>query len=195
MNASLHCPVCEEGLLTAVQFEDTFAHDGRNVRVQGLEGYRCSNCDAAPIFPDQIRRNQRRISDAKRQAYGLLSAAEVLAIRESLELSQQDAAQIFGGGVNAFSKYERGQTVQSVPMDRLLRLVGAHPWLLDFLRIQAGLEPAAVAVNGYVDEPQAVSLNDPLYTSRPVRGTLVVSSQKCESTVVSITDRLKRKVA
>ena len=46
---------------------------------------------------------------------------------------------IFGGGTNGFSKYERGETAQSVAMDRLLRLVIADPSKLDELRAMAGM--------------------------------------------------------
>lgn len=187
------CPVCEEGVLTPVLFEDSFNHNGGEVSVHGLEGYRCSNCDAEPILPDQIRRNHVRISDAKRDASGLLSGTRIRAIREALGLSQQDAATVFGGGANGFSKYERGQTVQSIPMDRLLRVAGAYPWIVDFLRVQAGL-PIAHGSGCYVDVT-AVSLNDPLYTSKPVKGSEVISSESRESSVVSITDRIKRKAA
>jgi len=49
-------------------------------------------------------------------------------------LTQKDASSLFGGGANAFSKYERGDVIQSDAMDRLMRLVKQHPGLLGDLR-------------------------------------------------------------
>ena len=132
------CPVCGEAAATAVTFSDTFKHNGANLVVHGLEAYRCANCHSEPIVPEQIRRHQLRITDAKRAADGLLSGRQIRAARELLGLSQQEAAVIFGGGPNGFSKYERGETAQSVAMDRLLRLVTADPSRLAELREMAG---------------------------------------------------------
>lgn len=125
-----NCPVCEKGELTTTVYSDTFSHNGKPLQVHGLEGYRCDRCGADPIFPDQIKRNQTRIADAKRKADGLLSGMEILRIREHLRLTQKQAAEIFGGGEKAFAKYERGEVIQSAAMDSLLRLVDRHPALL-----------------------------------------------------------------
>jgi HTH-type transcriptional regulator/antitoxin MqsA len=130
----LICPVCEAGTLSPITFRDTFQHGGREISVADLEGYECPQCGADPIFEDQIRRNHARIADAKRKADGLLTGSEIKALRERLGLTQKAAADLFGGGANAFSKYERGDVAQSVPMDRLLRMVGRHPELLAELR-------------------------------------------------------------
>ena len=128
------CPVCEAGELSPIIYSDTFQHNGAELRVDGLEGYLCPTCGADPVFEDQIRRNHRRVVDAKRAADGLLTGDEIRRLRESLVLTQKDASELFGGGANAFSKYERGDVVQSTAMDRLLRLVGKHQYLLDELR-------------------------------------------------------------
>lgn len=130
----LICPVCEAGELESIVYTDTFQHAGREISVADLEGYACPQCGADPIFEDQIRRNHARIADAKRKADGLLTGSEIKALRERLGLTQKDAADIFGGGANAFSKYERGDVSQSVAMDRLLRMVGRYPALLADLR-------------------------------------------------------------
>jgi HTH-type transcriptional regulator / antitoxin MqsA len=133
------CPVCGQAALKAVTFSDTFKHNERDLVVDALEGYECAKCNSEPIFPAQIRRNQVRIKDARRLADGLMSGNEIRQAREGLGLSQQEAATLFGGGTNGFSKYERGEVAQSVAMDRLLRLVKADPSKLDELRAMAGI--------------------------------------------------------
>ena len=133
------CPVCGEAALKPAIYSNTFRHNDRELVVDGLEGYDCSSCKSEPIFPEQIRRNDRLIREARRLADGLLSGTQIREAREQLGLSQQEAANLFGGGTNGFSKYERGETAQSVAMDRLLRLVMADPSKLDELRAMAGM--------------------------------------------------------
>ena len=67
----LICPVCEEGQLTPSEFEDDFEHNGSTIHVTDLECYRCDRCGADPVFEDQIRRNHRRVMDARRRAAGV----------------------------------------------------------------------------------------------------------------------------
>ncbi|MCF6262973.1 MAG: type II toxin-antitoxin system MqsA family antitoxin [Xanthomonadales bacterium] len=125
-NQTLTCPVCEEGRLTESTFADDFKHGKKTLHIDGLECYLCNNCGADPVFPEQIRRNHLSIADSKRVEDDLLTGAKIKEIRNQLGLSQSDAARIFGGGDNAFSKYERGDVIQSKAMDKLLRLTAKH---------------------------------------------------------------------
>ena len=47
---------------------------------------------------------------------------------------QRQAADIFGGGVNAFSRYETGRTKPPLALVKLLRVLEKHPELLDEIR-------------------------------------------------------------
>lgn len=136
---SMICPDCEQGHLAPSFFADDFRHGDSTVHVEGLECYVCDHCAADPIYPEQIRRNQTRIADSKRKADGLLVGNEIRSIREFLCITQQEAAVLFGGGANAFSKYERGDVLQSVAMDRLLKAAAFFPDLIDFLRVESGV--------------------------------------------------------
>lgn len=127
------CPICGAEALTPSTFEGQVKHDGIVLSVRDLECFVCSSCGADPVFEDQIKRNQVRIADAKRQAQGLLTGREIRSARESLGLTQVQAATLFGGGPNAFSKYERGDVVQSSVMDRVIRAAIALPEFFSFL--------------------------------------------------------------
>lgn len=135
----LTCPVCERGHLNPITYSDQYNHNGRVVVVDGLEGYQCDQCSADPIYPEQARRNHLRIADAKRTADGLMTGAEIKALRAQYGFSQQDAAAIFGGGNLAFSKYECGHVIQSVPMDNLMRVSRQFPGVVAYLAVSAGL--------------------------------------------------------
>ncbi len=55
--------------------------------------------------------------------------------RKRLDLDQRQAAEIFGGGVNAFSRYENGKTKPPLALVKLLKVLERHPDLLNEVRI------------------------------------------------------------
>jgi HTH-type transcriptional regulator/antitoxin MqsA len=55
-------------------------------------------------------------------------------VRKKLALDQRQAAEIFGGGPNAFSRYERGKTKPPVSLVKLLMVLDRHPKLFDEVR-------------------------------------------------------------
>lgn len=186
MNSSLICPVCEQGSLRAEVYSAEFQHNGKPLVVDGLERNRCDACEADPVLTDQIKRNQLRICDAKRRADGYLTGGEIKAVRERLRLSQSEAAALFGGGANAFSKYERGEVIQSLPMDRLIRSASSFPLLVGFLRTVADPSAKNIATETYATTSE-FSLNDPWYTSKPVQGrTVLVSERDIAPSVISM---------
>jgi HTH-type transcriptional regulator/antitoxin MqsA len=175
MNAQLHCPECDQPSLAPSVWAADFRHEDTQVHVDGLECHVCAQCGADPVFPDQIRRNERRIADAKRRSDGRMTGDEVRAVRERFGLSQQEASELFGGGVNAFSKYERGAVLQSVAMDRLLKVAAFYPFVLDFLRIESRIATGAgerVAVERY-QAGAKLDLRSQAYGSRSIAGKVV----------------------
>ncbi len=58
----------------------------------------------------------------------------IAGVRKKLALDQREAAEIFGGGVNAFSRYETGKTRPPVALMKLLKVLEKHPELLEEVR-------------------------------------------------------------
>jgi len=56
-------------------------------------------------------------------------------VRKKLDLDQRQAAEIFGGGINAFSRYENGKTKPPLALVKLLKVLDRHPDLLDEVRM------------------------------------------------------------
>lgn len=115
------CADCGAEALQAFSENDQFDYKGHSITVE-VEYSVCSECGVEAVLADQIKRNDCRTRDAWRKADGLLTGAEIVVLREKLGLTQQLAAKYFGGGANAFSKYERGEVIQSAAMDKLMRL-------------------------------------------------------------------------
>ena len=154
------CPQCDEGALHPATYTDSFKHGGVEVEVSGLQCFECDVCGAETLSREQIVANQSLIADAKRQKSGLLRADEIRSIRNRLGLSQKDASQLFGGGGNAFSKYERGVVIQSEPMDMLLRLVSEVPAAFEYLKAYKLGLPRVVSPACYTRIPASVSVKE-----------------------------------
>jgi HTH-type transcriptional regulator/antitoxin MqsA len=58
----------------------------------------------------------------------------IVSVRKKLNLDQREASEIFGGGVNAFSRYETGKTKPSLALVKLLKVLDRHPDLLNEVR-------------------------------------------------------------
>jgi HTH-type transcriptional regulator/antitoxin MqsA len=58
----------------------------------------------------------------------------IVSVRKKLALDQKEAAEIFGGGVNAFSRYENGKTRPPLALVKLLKVLDRHPDLLSEVR-------------------------------------------------------------
>ncbi len=121
------CPLCEVGALHSALVDESIDYNGATLSVRDVEISRCDACGEELVMPDQARANERRFADAKRVHERLLTSAEIGAWRKNLGVTQAEAAKIVGGGVNAFSKYERGEVIQSRSMDVLMRVVAAVP--------------------------------------------------------------------
>jgi HTH-type transcriptional regulator / antitoxin MqsA len=133
MSHQITCPICDSQSLEEISFTETFNVDGGVVKVEGLEATLCANCGSDPVLETQVRSNQVKIADAVRSCRGLLTTKEVRRLRSDFGLTQQNASILFGGGTNAFSKYERGEVSQSIAMDRLMRLVQHLPGAMEAL--------------------------------------------------------------
>lgn len=55
-------------------------------------------------------------------------------VRKKLMLDQREAAELFGGGVNAFSRYETGKPNPPLALVKLLKILDRHPDLLAEVR-------------------------------------------------------------
>ncbi len=116
------CPMCEEGELIFKTISEEYIYKKQKYTVKGIETTECPICDDEITLPEQIKHNEALIIEAKRKLEGFLSSNEIKGLRKKLNLTQEQAAKIFGGGVNAFSKYERNEVIQSSVMDKLMRV-------------------------------------------------------------------------
>lgn len=108
------------------------AKGGLSAPVPNLSGMRCSVCGLVTLSAPSLRA-YARVSDALVYQARDHAAHELKRTRLKLGLSQQQAAQLTGGGHNAFSRYELGKAQPLPAVLNLFRLLDKHPELLQEL--------------------------------------------------------------
>lgn len=122
MNIEELCPICGEGHVTL--HVDQFESEYKGHKTMLPSHYKlCDTCHSDFAGATEGRLNKRAIMAFRKSVDGLLTGAEIVALRKKYSLTQDQAAKLFGGGPVAFSKYENDDVSQSEAMDSLLRLV------------------------------------------------------------------------
>ena len=120
-----NCKLCKSEDVSDYVEGEEITYKGSTLQVS-IAYSLCNNCDREFVSKPQILQNEAALRAAKKDYDGLLSSEEIIQARRTLSLTQEQAARVFGGGRNAFSKYERGEVSQSVAMDKLIRICLNH---------------------------------------------------------------------
>lgn len=128
----LHCPLCGEKAYSHYEKLVELTYKSKIISFK-QPGYWCSACDDGVIGPKDHKSTQKQLQTFMSSVDGLLIPDEVKRIRKKLNLTQRRASQIFGGGVNAFSRYEKGEIPVYRSTSQLLKLLDHHPEQLNEL--------------------------------------------------------------
>lgn len=128
------CPICDMGVLKKEIVSERFEYKGQEITIPDYIKYRCTKCGEAVVDNGTLRDSGKILKDFKRKVEGLLTAAEIRSIRKRLNLSQEEMAEILGGGLKSFARYETGQVCQSRGMDNLLRILDSYPFTLNVIQ-------------------------------------------------------------
>ncbi|WP_372071244.1 type II toxin-antitoxin system MqsA family antitoxin [Tistrella mobilis] len=131
----MKCPVCGAAELVHDTRDQTFTYKGETAVISRVVGDYCPACGESLTAPDETDRVMREMRDFMKQVNArAVDPSFITAVRKKLALDQREAGRIFGGGVNAFSRYETGKAEPPVALVKLLRLLNRHPHLLDEVR-------------------------------------------------------------
>lgn len=132
------CPLCGKGHLTKKMDEDKITYKGQTKQVTDTY-FTCGFCHVEQAGASELKQNKRVMNCFKKEVDGLLTGKEVHGIRIRLGLTQDEASLVFGGGPNAFTKYENDDVIQSESMDKLLRVANSYPAVFADLCEKAGV--------------------------------------------------------
>lgn len=176
------CAICGEGHVTAQTRAVETEYKGTKALLP-MHYQLCDTCTSDYAGMAESKLNKRIVMAFRKQVDGLLTGDEIMALRKQYQVTQAQAAKLFGGGPVAFSKYENDDVAQSEAMDTLLRPMRRNPaafWaLVEEKGLQADFtqqrEPVRADVQGSV---KLVSLtrvqnnttrSDPRYNPREFR--------------------------
>ena len=131
----MKCPVCGAAALKRDTRDLPYSYKGESTMIPDVTGDFCPACSEAFFDSSECSRINAAMLEFNKQVNAtIVDPAFIASVRKKLALDQREAAEIFGGGVNAFSRYENGKTRPPLALVKLLKLLDHHPDLLEEVR-------------------------------------------------------------
>ena len=131
----MKCPVCGAAEFVHDTRDVPFTYKGETTVIAAVTGYFCPACAESVLDAAESNRVMREMRAFSKQVNAaIVDPAFITDVRKKLDLDQREAAEIFGGGVNAFSRYENGKTKPPLALVKLFKLLDRHPDLLNEVR-------------------------------------------------------------
>ncbi len=127
-----NCPICN-GQVEYTTKPVNYNYKNHNTTIS-QSGHYCTQCKESFLSPKDLKATKKEITDFQRKIDNLLTTDELKKIRKKFNLTQEDAAMIFGGGIRAFHKYETAEATQSKSLDILLRLIDTNKISIDDIK-------------------------------------------------------------
>lgn len=130
----MKCVSCGKAEMVHDTREVLYTYKGRTTTIPNVTGDFCLACDESIHNAKESERlNALMLEFNKEVNRSIVDPVFISSTRKKLKLDQQEAAEIFGGGPNGFSRYENGKTKPPLALVQLLRLLDNHPDLLSEL--------------------------------------------------------------
>lgn len=127
----MKCPCCGGAKLVKDTRDIPYIYKGMSTMIAAVTGEFCPKCEEVVLKREQADRYSEQVGAFQRQVNSEYFDPKYIArIRKKLDLDQRQAAEIFGGGVNSFSRYENGKTKPPLALIKLFKLLEKHPKLL-----------------------------------------------------------------
>ena len=131
----MKCPSCAAAELVHDTRDMPYTYKGESTIIPAVTGDFCPACDESILNVAESRRTMNFMLEFNKQVNAAIVDPGFIAnVRKKLALDQREAAELFGGGVNAFSRYENGKTKPPLALVKLFKILDRHPDLLNEVR-------------------------------------------------------------
>ncbi|MFK3772768.1 type II toxin-antitoxin system MqsA family antitoxin [Pseudomonas sp. NPDC089406] len=131
----MKCPICGAAELVREVRDMPYSYKGESMVIAQVDAEYCPACDEAIMtIPVAGRVNAEMRAFNQQVNAAAVDPGFIATIRRKFDLDQREAGEIFGGGVNAFSRYENGKTRPPVALIKLFKLLDRHPELFEEVR-------------------------------------------------------------
>ena len=128
----MKCPNCGEAKLVRDTRAMPYTYKGETTTIPDVTGDFCPACGENVLAAAESARVSAAMLEFNKQVNAsIVDPGFIARVRKKLALDQRQAAAIFGGGANAFSRYENGKTKPPLALVKLLILLDRHPDLLN----------------------------------------------------------------
>ena len=128
---SKFCLQCDDGTKLKLQTKDvTVKARGESCVVPKATGWHCPVCGDIEFTDNDSSDRVWKGIEAMGEKAKARDAALLAHARKRLKLTQKQAAELTGGGHNAFSRYERGEAVPMRAVVNLFKILDKHPELV-----------------------------------------------------------------
>jgi HTH-type transcriptional regulator/antitoxin MqsA len=132
----MKCPSCGRAKLVRDTRDIPYAYKGERTTISAVRGDFCPACGETVLTPAESSRVSAAMLEFNKQVNASIVDPRFIArVRKKLALDQRQAAAIFGGGPNAFSRYENGKTKPPLALVKLLMVLDRHPNPLNEVRV------------------------------------------------------------
>lgn len=115
--------------------DQPYINKGEQTVISPVTGDHCPAYGDVGLDREQGDRYSELVGAFQRQVNAAyVDPAFIAKVRKKVDLDQREAAEVFGGGVNAFSRYENGKTKPPLALVKLLKVLDRHPELLKEVR-------------------------------------------------------------
>ena len=131
----MKCPNCGAAKLVRDTRDIPYTYKSEETTIPTVTGDYCPACGEAVLDMGESERTSALMLEFNKQVNAaIVDPAFIAGVRKKLRLDQREAAAIFGGGVNAFSRYENGKTKPPLALVKLLKVLDRHPDLLEEIK-------------------------------------------------------------
>jgi HTH-type transcriptional regulator/antitoxin MqsA len=132
----MKCPCCGEAELVHDTRDVPYTYKGESTIIPLVTGDYCLACGELLLNREEGDRYSDLTGQFNRQVNAsFVDPGFIVKVRKKLELNQKQATDLFGGGINAFSRYETGKARPSVALVKLLKLLDLHPDLFNEVKL------------------------------------------------------------
>ncbi|MBV8044936.1 type II TA system antitoxin MqsA family protein [Pluralibacter sp.] len=127
----MKCPTCGQAELLSEVRDVAYSYKGQRTLIRNVDGLHCPRCGESVLDKAASEAFMAQVNAFRSTVIAQTVAPEFIEkVRKKLSLTQKEASVIFGGGVNAFSRYETGKAQPHLSTVKLLRVLDKHPELL-----------------------------------------------------------------
>lgn len=131
----MKCPHCAAARVAPDTRDMPYIYKGESTTLPAVKGEFCPACGEVVLDArESARVSALMLAFNKQINAATVDPSFIASVRKKLALDQREAAEIFGGGVNAFSRYENGKTRPPLALVKLLKVLDRHPDLMSEVR-------------------------------------------------------------